>query len=416
MALAVFSPLPPSPTGIADYSRALIEGLRKHVAVEGYTGTDEEAAATPGCHIYRSFEEGSAAGLAVYQMGNSPYHDFIYPFLFRVPGVLVLHDLVLHHSRLAWYLNSPEVVEYRGDLGNQEKRERALTRLGAYESEVRSAYPERGATVAEIALRQGGGRLLYEYPLHEHLVRASRMVLVHDDHAREEVERRSPGAVVRKVRMGIPIPAPVPREEARRRLELPFSRESLVLASFGLVTPEKRIGTVLGCLKRLVDQGIDAHYLLVGGAVPHYDPRESASRLGIVHRVHLRGRVSEEDFCLFAFAADLCLNLRFPSAGETSATLLRLLAAGRAVMVTDQRQYRVFPPEVLARVDPAGEDDGLYCDVREWWRQPERRRRLEERARIHAEREHSIETMVADYLRCLEEARAIPAPPHGRNQ
>lgn len=403
MRITIISPLPPAGTGVADYSRLLIAALRQHCPVDAYAGDETQCRTVPDSRPWVDFD-GRPDGIPVYQMGNSPYHDFIYPLIERHPGVLVLHDLVLHHSRLSYYLNTPEVSEYRRDMGDAAKRARALARLGDYETEVESVYPGRGKAVAEIALRMGGGRLLYEYPLHESLVRASLMTLVHSRAGRDEVRERCPGAVVRVVRMGIDAPMPVPQEEARRRLGLP---EGLLLASFGLVTPEKRIAAALGCLKRLVAQGIDARYLLVGSSVPHYDAREEAQRLGVASRVHLTGRVSEEDFWLYACAADLCLNLRYPSAGETSATLLRLLAAGRPVLVTDQVRELDLPEGVVARVSLAGEAEGLFCDVMDLLRQPEHRQRLGERAREFARAEHSAEAMARDYLRSLDEAREI---------
>jgi glycosyltransferase involved in cell wall biosynthesis len=207
--------------------------------------------------------------------------------------------------------------------------------------------------------------------------------------------------------MGIEIPEAVDRKKARRRLGL---SSGLILASFGLVTPEKRIPTVLRCLKRMLLAGIDAEYLLVGDTVTHYDALAQARDLGVAHRVRWTGRVSEKDFRLYAFAADICLNLRYPSAGETSATLLRLLGAGRAVMVTDQVHHLDIPDDVVARVSLEGEEHGLYCDVMELVRQEKERRRLEENSRRFVVAEHSVDAMVDDYIACLEEAHHMPEP------
>ena len=207
--------------------------------------------------------------------------------------------------------------------------------------------------------------------------------------------------------MGIELPELVSREEARQRLGL---GEEIILASFGLVTPEKRISFALRSLRRLLDEGVDARYILVGGTVPHYDAREEAEQLGIAEHIELTGRVEEQSFWLYAAAADLCLNLRYPTAGETSATLLRLLAAGRAVMVTDQVQALDFPDDVLARASLDGDEDGLFCDVMDLLRNPDRRRRLETEAREYIEAEHSPDAMFEDYARCLKEVEGLPTP------
>jgi glycosyltransferase involved in cell wall biosynthesis len=386
------TPLPPAPTGIADYSALLLRELSTSAP-----GLAIETVST--CEEAERFRPPSEPHVLVYQVGNSPHHDFLYPVLFRHPGVLVLHDLVLHHARLFSHLESPEVRAYREDFGDRSKRERARIRLEEYRSEAREAYPAVGDDLAEIALRIGGGRLLYAYPLYEHLVRRSRLTLVHSESARVEVLSRCPGAEVRRVRMGVPLPSQVPREAARERLGLP--RDELILASFGLVTPEKRISTAIRALARLEAAGVPATYLLVGGRVAHYDPLREARELGVAGKVRLVGRVPDEEFRLHAFASDLCLNLRYPSAGETSATLLGLLACGRPVVVTDQVHVRDLPDDVVARSALEGDEDGLYCDLMDLIRAPRRRRELGNAARGFAETEASPEAMAKDYLAAL---------------
>ena len=405
MKLFVFTPLPPAPTGIADYSFDLLRELSaasEDWTVEAISPQQPDDASFP-IRTPSSFEPGER-GLAMYHVGNSEHHDFVYPAALDHPGVVVLHDLVLHHARLDAYLRSPAVRAYRADIGNLEKRRAALQQLDLYRSEVAAAYPERGEEIAEVALRMGGGRLLYTYPLYEPLVSRSLLTLVHGQSAVGEVREHCPEARVERIRMGMSLPTPVTREEARRRLGLPGG---LLLASFGLVTPEKRIPTALKALARLVQSGVETTYLLVGGTVDHFDAMAEAERLGVASSVRVLGRVSEEEFYLYAFAADLCLNLRYPSAGETSATLLRLLACGRVVLVTDQLHVSDYPDSVVARSQLEGEDEGLYCDIVDLVRNPNRRRRLEESSRAFVASEHAMETMVTDYLNALEVAREI---------
>jgi glycosyltransferase involved in cell wall biosynthesis len=375
---------------VADYSALLERELSSRVPVETLSTSEE----------VRRFRPPAGPHVLLYQVGNSAHHDFLYPALFRHPGILVLHDLVLHHARLLSHLESPEVRAYREDMGDRRKRESARARLEEYRSEAREAYPDVGDDLAEIALRIGGGRVFYQYPLYEHLVRRSGRTLVHSESAREEILSSCPTADVRRVRMGVPLPDLVPRDEARRRLGLP--RDGLLLTSFGLVTPEKRISTALRALARLEAAGVRATYLLVGGQVPHYDPRLEAMQLGIGDRVHLVGRVSEEEFRLYAFASDLCLNLRYPSAGETSATLLGLLACGRPVIVTEQYHVRDRPAAVVARSALEGDEDGLYCDLMDLIRDERRRRSLSEAARRYAATEASPEAMAKDYMAAID--------------
>ena len=259
--LFVFTPLPPAPTGIADYSFNLLHTLSsasQDWAIEAISPQQPVDTSFPV--RTPEFFDSSEQGLVVYHVGNSEYHDFMYPVIFEQPGVLVLHDLVLHHARLNTYLRSPTIQAYRADIGNQSKRQLALKTLNDYRSEVTSAYMERGEDIAEVALRMGGGRLLYEYPLYEPLVSSSLLTLVHGQSAADEVRENCPQSRVERIRMGMSLPTPVSREEARHRLDLP---NGLLLASFGLVTPEKRIPSL----------NIESES---GGRLPAIDPPTSS--------------------------------------------------------------------------------------------------------------------------------------------
>ena len=84
MRLAFFSPMPPSKSGIADYSAALLEPLARHVRIGLF---DQESVAFDPAQF----------DLALYQLGNNPYHEFVYEMALRHPGVVVMHEANLHH-------------------------------------------------------------------------------------------------------------------------------------------------------------------------------------------------------------------------------------------------------------------------------------------------------------------------------
>ena len=75
-----YAPMPPERTGIADYSADLLPHLRQVVDL------------TIATKQRYSFEK---PHLPIYQMGNSPFHNWIYDALKAQPGIVVLHDWVL---------------------------------------------------------------------------------------------------------------------------------------------------------------------------------------------------------------------------------------------------------------------------------------------------------------------------------
>src|SRR5512140_3707027 len=81
MRVAMFTPLPPARSGIADYAEALAGELRHRVDLQVFT------TAAPAVD----------ADIAVYQIGNNGFHDFAYEQALKHPGVVVLHESNLHH-------------------------------------------------------------------------------------------------------------------------------------------------------------------------------------------------------------------------------------------------------------------------------------------------------------------------------
>jgi len=82
--VALFTPLPPERSGIADYAALLLPALRERCEI---------APVKRG-----SKRPPRGVDLSVYQIGNNPEaHGWIVDALRRTPGVVVLHDFVLHH-------------------------------------------------------------------------------------------------------------------------------------------------------------------------------------------------------------------------------------------------------------------------------------------------------------------------------
>src|SRR6202023_2483009 len=116
---------------------------------------------------------------------------------------------------------------------------------------------------------------------------------------------------------------------------------------------------------------------------------EAAHRAGVAARVHVTGYLPFADFASAIAAVDLCLNLRYPTAGETSASLLRVLAAGRPAIVSDYAQFAELPAEVALRV-PLGDEEpaALAALLRQLLADPGRLAAMGRAAREHVRQRH----------------------------
>lgn len=402
--IAYASPVNPAPSGISDYSEELLPYLGQYAEIVLYV--EDGLKPTNPC-LAQALELRPVGALArdhqrrpydaiVYHMGNSPVHAGIWSALQRQPGVVVLHELVLHH----FMLNYAAVVrrDLEGYLGEAARR-----------------YGAEGERVARLMLRGRLTEAAFEMPFSETVLEAAEGLIAHSRYVLERAAALRPGLPAAHVPMGVPLPAPLGRAEARARLGLPS--DALILASFGHINPYKRLDAALRALRALRDIYPDVRYLLVGSVSPSYDLRAAVARAGLEQAVHITGYVERAAFEDYVAAADICLNLRHPTAGETSASLLRLLGAGRPTLVTASGSFSELPPGVAAQVDlDASEGDLLlaYCQLLA--SRPELAAALGANARAYVAREHTLEGAAAGYMRFLaarygwEPPRPLRAP------
>ena len=334
------SPLPPVRSGIADYSADLLPHLESRC--------DLRVIRLPGQPVAESIESRWHPGLAeatgadgrlpLYQMGNNRYHEGVLRLARERPGVLTLHDLVLHHLLI------------ESTFGESEREFRAyLRRLAAdhgWAGELTAKVRQWGEL---------GQAALFELAARQTLLRRQHGILVHSRWAVDTVREGDPEVRVKAVPMAVPLPERVdPAAALAIRRRFGVEPQDRLLGSFGFQTPIKRTDRVIEALARSELGG--AHLLVAGEVSPVLELEQLAREAGVADRVHFAGYLPYEDFETAIAACDLCLNLRYPTAGETSASLLRVLAVGRPALVSDYGPSAELPDEVAVKV-PLGEDE-----------------------------------------------------------
>lgn len=387
--IAYCSPVNPAPSGISDYSEELLPYLGQYAEIvlfveDGLRPANrrlsEHLEVLPLRRLPRELRRRRYDAL-VYHMGNSPAHGAIWEAARRLPGVVVLHDFVLHHFML-WYAAN------------------RLRDVQGYVREMEARYGAPGAHMARLMIRSRFTDAAFDFPCCEPVLASACGLIVHSRYVAERAAALRPDLPMAVVPMGIPLPDPPPREEARARLGLP--PEAVVLASFGHINAWKRVEPTLRALAALRAEGHDARYLLVGSVSPNYDLAGLIARSGLSDAVTVTGYVPRVAFETYVAAADICVNLRYPTAGETSASLLRLLGAGRPTLVSAVGAFAELPPGVAAQVDPGpAEGDQILAYCRLLLPRPELAAALGARARAYVAAEHTLERAAAGYARFL---------------
>jgi len=393
MLLDYLSPLPPVRSGISDYSIDLLPHLaaRAEVRVLRLPGQPVDPEVEARWHPVPAAEIGAGARLPLYQMGNNPYHDGVWDLGLERPGVLTLHDLVLHH-----------LLTHR-TLGH-----------GDFEGYRRGLTADHG-WIGEAACRPRYWRLeddasLFSLPAHRTLLRRQRGVLVHNRWAATKIREDDREIRVATVPMGIPLPPPLPAGAGlalRRRWGIPDTAP--LLGSFGFQTPIKRTASVIHALADPRLAG--AHLVIAGELSPNLDFDPLVRKLGVADRVHVVGFLPYEDFEAAIAAVDLTLNLRYPTAGETSASLLRIFALGRPAVVSDYAQFAELPDAVALKVPLGdGEIPALAAAISELLGAPEYLAEMGRAARRYVAREHRLEGAAEAILAACQEWAEAPPP------
>lgn len=393
--IAWFTPLRPVESGISLYSEELLAAVGRDwpidIFVDGYSPSPFEPFGQLRVISAREFErrdKRESYACVVYQLGNSPAHAYMYDVALRRPGVVVLHDTVLHHLRLS-------MIGGRGGAAR-------------YIEAMRRQYGERGETTAAKVLQGRLPHALFEFPLSEDVIASARHVVVHSAFSRDQVRSWVPNAEVSVIPMGIRLPPPIEKSQARAALQLP--QDSFVLGSITTVNPYKRLDVVLRALSRLRrDHRI--RMLIAGNVSPHVPLKRWIGLYQLEGVVEQLGFVDDSTARLVAASADALVNLRYPTAGETSASLLRLMAAARPVLVSETGSFSEIPDHVVAKVPvDVLEEETIEALLGSLIAVPDLASELGANARSYVERHHMINDMVAGYRRMLHDGVGIDLP------
>ena len=421
--VAWFTPLPPVRSGVARYSVEVLSPLGHHFEIDVFVDTAERHAPSGVTGVFSAHDfvwkhVADPYALIVYQLGNAPCHDYMWPYLVRFPGLVTLHDGQLHHSRARRLLEEKRPEHYR--------------------AEFRYNHPDADPCMTELGVAGLLGALTQLWPMRRVVLASSRLVLVHNTRLAEELREEDADVAVDVVEMGVPEQPALAhmRELVRTRFGLP--RDAVLFAAFGKVTPEKRIAQALRALAALTPE-TPWHLMLCGERVDHYDPRADAQQLGIADRVTVTGYVDEDEMPGYVAATDVCFCLRWPSSRETSASWLRCLAAGKPTIVTDLvhlTDVRSLDPRDWtvagrpARPDPLGpvvraacisidildEGHSLGLALRRIATDRDLRETLGRAARELWTERFTLDRMALGYQRAMERVCGTPADTPGRGE
>jgi glycosyltransferase involved in cell wall biosynthesis len=364
MRVAYYSPLASSRSGIVGYSALLLPALRKRIDV---------VVAEPG-------KRAPHADVALYHVGNDPdAHGWIVDALYERPGVVVLHEVVLHHLIAGITIGRGNGRGYLDAMERELGVPGRLLGLGVLDNLLPLLWetqPER-------------------FPLVGTILDHAQGLIVHSGYVARHA--RAAGYSGRLWR--IPHPS-WPGHEVEPAADV--SGDPLI-GCFGFLNMNKRIPQLLQAFASLRRGRPGARLLLAGAAGERFDLSRRLERLGLTDDAITRlDYLPEERMWALMAACDVLVNLRFPTMGETSGSVIRALSLGKAMVVSDVGWFSELPGDVALKV-PVDDVEvpmleaalGLAADHAD---------ELGAAARAYVEREHDLGRVADAYAAALEVA------------
>lgn len=381
MRLAYFSPLPPQKSGISDYSEELLSYLGKYYDIDLWVSGDKPNNSL--CKKYRViYYRNSKTKLSklddydviLYNIGNNPeYHAEIYDVFLHYPGYVILHDFVLYYLITGYFL------DYKKD------------RIG-YIREFYENYGNEGIAGVKNVLRGNVPPLQFKnpelFPLNKSIIQNATGIIVHSDYTRDLIVKIGyPESRIVKINhlhfnnSNSSSLSEIKKQRLREKYGI--QKSDLLIASFGYIAPTKRNYEIIKAINRIIDtSGESLKYIMVG---------EGNYVDGLLNdKIIKTGFVSNEDLEAWIDCADVIVNLRFPSMGETSGTLIRALSKGKPCIITNNAWFSEIPDGAVLKIsfDPLREQKELYEAFSMFINHPELRYQYGEEAKKYVIENH----------------------------
>jgi glycosyltransferase involved in cell wall biosynthesis len=329
MRIAIVTPWPNDKSGIADYAYDLVQGLiRKTLAITVFTRA-EHPKELEGCEVIanENFDEWdlSEFDIIIYHLGNNNiYHSHMMRLLKKFPGIVHLHDFVLHHL-VAGVASETDDWQHYFDTFKKFYGEDEYIECKKKWDEGCYAWENKN---------------IIDYPLNEEYLEHSNGVIIHSNFAHDKVRSSFPLLPLKVIPQVYKMNTQLSTHSTESEMSL------FRIGVFGHVQPNKCIDVIISALAtlELINKNIVINII---GSISDSEYYKKLRHLlePIKGNVTLEcsGHVSEKQFIKEIASCDLCIALRNPTMGETSAVVMRALQFGKPIVVNNTGWYAELP-------------------------------------------------------------------------
>lgn len=390
--LAYISPLPPMQSGISDYSAELLPVLSQYyeieVIIDQESVSDRWVSANLPIHDVKwFFENAHHFDRILYHFGNSTFHSHMFELLQKFPGVVVLHDFflsgILHHLEmydLKPFCWTQVLRDAHGWLALQE-RYKAKNMMD----------------------------VIFNYPCNLEVVQQALGIILHSEYSRRLAEQFY-GPKVANDSVVIPLLRAAPIEKINRhaaREKLEFGKDDFVVCSFGILGQTKLNHRLLSAwLASPLANNSQCHLVFVGKNQQNSYGSDLVSVIQkqvVESQISITGWVDTALYRDWLSAADVAVQLRTCSRGETSAAVLDCMNYGLATVVNAHGSSADLPSDSVCVLPDDFSDEQLINVLMRLWEDSDYRRSLGTRAREIIHTVHQPQYCAEQYAITIED-------------
>ena len=338
------SPFPPIKSGISDYSALLIRYLDKYFDITLYVDNYDISVKELNEYQIVKFADNAIDfgnyDYFLYNIGNIPaYHRYIYEAALAHPGLVILHDYILYYLFIGHYFE-------KGSLYSEIYKKQGLDDYLLLKEEVKN-------NETPLWMRHD---LAPHFPMNKELLDSGNKFMVHSEYALGKV--LDEGVVseerIRKINLFDQVDeteVTIDKEKLFSKYSVP--NDAVIIASLGNIASTKLNKELCSAVRRIREKGFEKIcYLMVGEGNYVDDELEE----GFIIKT---GYVSIEEFNSFIVHSDIIANLRYPTMGETSASIIRALHFGKVCITNNGGWFTEVPNECVCKIELENVEDNI---------------------------------------------------------